>query len=87
MSKRSERLKAKHKEGDSDGDAHVERTATVELRNPVTAAPIRRQAAQEPTPGAAAASKPPQSPQLTSGIARDQKRGSVTVPQAPELRH
>ena len=58
MSKRSKRLEAKHKEGDSDDEAGLERTATVELRNCVTAAAIRRQAAQEPTPGAAAAAEP-----------------------------
>ena len=58
MPKRSERLKAKDKEGDSDDDAGIERIGTVELRNCVIAAPIRRQAAQEPTPGAAAAAEP-----------------------------
>ena len=58
MPKRSGRLKAKRTEGGSDGDAGIERIGTVELRNCVIAAPIRRQAAQEPTPGAAAAAEP-----------------------------
>ena len=40
MSRSSKRLEAKHKEGDGDDDADLERTATVELRNPLTAAPI-----------------------------------------------
>ena len=58
MSRSSKRLEAKHKEGDGDDDADLERTATVELRNPVTAVLLKRQPAQEQPPGAAAAAEP-----------------------------
>ena len=58
MSKRSKRLEDKHKEGDDDDDADIERTATVELRKPVTAVLLKRQPAQEQPPGAAAAAEP-----------------------------
>ena len=40
---------------------------------------------KEKARGQCTRSKPSQNPQLTSGIARDQKGGPVTVPQAPEL--